>query len=295
MKEKILLTGANGFIGSHILNKLLNKNYRVIALLKDNNLKLTSNYNLEIIHGDITKRETLPEKIDNLGIIINTVGIIRETKDNKFYSVHVEGVKNLLDLGLKSKIKKIIHISALGTRRGAKSKYHQTKYLGEQEIIRSNLNYTIFRPSIVLGKNCEFLKTIDELINFPFLIPLINGGKNLIQPIYVEDLVSCIVDSIENKETDYEIIEIGGAQIYSFKEMIDLFLKKRKIKKYFLPLPNFIIYPVTWLMEKFMEKPKITRDQLIMLNEDNICDNEKAEELFNIRLKKLEDFIEELI
>lgn len=295
MKEKILLTGANGFIGSHILSELLTRNYKVIALLRDTNLELTYHHNLEIIYGDITKRKTLPEKIDNLGIIINTVGIIRETKDNKFYSVHVEGVKNLLDLGLKSNIKKIIHISALGTRPEAKSKYHQTKYLGEQEILKSNLNYTIFRPSIVLGKKCEFLKTVNELINFPLFVPLINGGKNMVQPINVRDLVFCIVNSIENKNTDYEIIEIGGSKNYSFKEMIELFLRKKKIKKHFLSLPNFIIYPIAWLMEKSMKQPKITIDQLIMLNENNICDNQKTKKLFNIKLEKLEDFIEEIV
>lgn len=284
---KVWISGASGFIGSNLAKAFLRGNHTVIAFVT-NSIKAHLVFSdvdmskIKIIVGDALDYSSIVSSMeDDVDVVINTIGIIIETKEQSFKNMHVNVVKNIVCAAKQRGIKRFIHISALGTREGAASSYHQTKWLGEQHITESGLDYTIFRPSVVYGVGDGFTKKIIEILSIPLILPLPAGGNNLLQPIYVLDLIKFVVESVNKVTTYNKIIELVGPDILRFKEIL---VKVREIKKYRykIPLyvPLFIMKIVAFFAEKFQKVPLITEDQITMLKEDNIAPQSDVRLLF---------------
>ena len=243
--------------------------------------------NIEIAEGDITHLESLKKAFTGVNILFSCVGIIYETKTANFDSIHVLGVKNLVQLAKENKLEHFVHISALGTRPNATSRYHQTKYRGEQEIINSGLTYTIFRPSIIFGPEDDFFNRLAKVLKFNPVFPIISGGGKL-QPMHIKDLAHCTVSSLTNSGAKNQIFEIGGPEQMTLKELINVIRKIKGYGKRFHPtLPYSPVFCAVKIAEKFVPKMPLTTDQLIMLREDNTCDNFSIERVFSPKLTSL--------
>lgn len=284
---KVWISGAAGFIGSYLVKSFLKENWDVTAFVT-NSVKahlLFSNVDtskLKIVSGDALDYASIVTSIDDgTDVIINTIGIITETRERSFKNIHINALKNIIYAAHQKGVKRFLHISALGTRENAVSLYHKTKWEGEKNVISSGLNYTIFRPSVVYGLGDGFTKKILEILSIPLIMPLIAGGNNLLQPIYVMDLVKFVIDSV-NKETTYnKTIELVGPDILRFKEIL---YQIKEIKGYrykiSLYIPLFIMNIIAFFAEKFQSVPFITKDQLKMLKEDNIAPQSELKLLF---------------
>jgi uncharacterized protein YbjT (DUF2867 family) len=285
---RIWISGATGFVGYNIVKKLLQHNHEVIAFVR-NSVKakvvfsqLPSNGKLVIKEGNILDYQSIFESIDkDTKVAINTVGIIYQTPEQSFLNMHYIGVKNIVFALTQKGINRFIHISALGTRDNASSQYHKSKFLGEKTIIESGLNYTIFRPSVIYGVGDGFTKKVLEMLNRPLILPLPAGGQNLLQPVYIDDLVNLVFDSLSNENTYNKIIDVVGPDIIRFRDII---LKVKELKKigFRIPIsvPLFVLKIVAYFAEKFQETPLITKDQLIMLKEDNISVQNELQKIF---------------
>ncbi|OGC78059.1 MAG: hypothetical protein A2Z27_03830 [candidate division Zixibacteria bacterium RBG_16_50_21] len=285
----VLVTGATGFVGSNIVKELLAQGYQVRGLVHSRRkLGRLQGLKVETAEGDITNLESLSDPFKGVKYLFSCVGIIYETKTANFDSIHVLGVKNLVKLARENKVEHFVHISAQGTGPGAKSRYHQTKYRGEQEIINSGLTYTVFRPSIIFGPEDDFVNRLARTLKFNPVFPIISGGGKL-QPVYINDLAKCAVSSLTNPAARNQIFEIGGPEQMTLLEIINVI---RKIKGYghrFHPsLPYSPVFCAIKVAEKFVPKMPVTTDQLIMLKEDNTCDNSSIERVFSPKLTSLE-------
>ncbi len=284
---KVWISGATGFIGSNLVKSFLRENHIVIAFVT-NSIKAhlifseVDTSKIKIAVGDALDYGSIIASMeDDTDVVINTIGIIMETKERSFKNIHVNVVKNIVSAAKQKGIKRFIHISALGTRENAMSLYHQTKWEGEKHIVESGLSYTIFRPSVVYGIGDGFTKKIIEILSIPFILPLPAGGNNLLQPIYVLDLVKFVIDSINKVTTYNKIIELVGPDILRFKEIL---LKVKQIKKYRYKIPvyipHFVLKIMAFFAERFQKTPFITKDQIIMLKEDNIAPQSDMKLLF---------------
>lgn len=300
---KVWISGATGFIGSNLVKTFLKENFEVIAFVR-NPVKAHIIFStidtsrLKITTGDALDYASIISSIDdNTDVVVNTIGIIIQTTEQSFKNMHINVVKNIVYAAKQKGVKRFIHISALGTRENAVSLYHKTKWEGEKCIISSGLNYTIFRPSVVYGLNDGFTKKILEILSIPLILPLPAGGNNLLQPIYIADLVNFVVSCV-NKETTYnKIIELVGPDILRFKEIVE---KIKKIKKYKfkipLYIPLFIMKVIAFFAEKFQSTPLITLDQIKMLKEDNIAPQSEMRLLFpDISLTPFTEGIKEVL
>src|SRR5260370_9323191 len=146
----------------------------------------------------------------------------------------------------------------------------QGRYLAEQMVEESGLDWTIIQPSVLFGKNAPFIKGLTDLIRTSPVVPLIGGGKVMFQPIYVEDVVTVILDVLHEPErTKDKTYTIGGPAYYSFTQIIDALLHpmhKRRIKA---PAPTPLVDVGAAVMEAVLPKPPLTKAAMTLFTFDN--------------------------
>ena len=169
-------------------------------------------------------------------------------------------------------VEKLIHISALGINENVSSRYMQSKLKGEKNILNNFNRSIILRPSIVYGDGDNFFNQFASLAEFLPALPLIGGGLTKFQPIYVSDLCKAIVAILDKEEIDENIYELGGSQVYTFKEMMEILLKQIKKKRFLIPIP-FSIAKFQAKILQLLPRPLLTTDQVEMLKYDNIVTN----------------------
>ncbi|HHT9125577.1 MAG TPA: complex I NDUFA9 subunit family protein [Candidatus Brocadiia bacterium] len=292
----ILVTGSTGFVGRNMVRKLLQENQKVRCLVrKTSNLSIFDGLELEYSEGDITQPQTLPKAMEGIDTVINLVGIIREGKNVTFEKIHAEGTANVVDAAKKGGIKKFVQMSALGTGAQAVSRYHKTKWQGEEAVRASGLEYVIFRPSIICGADDKFVNMFARMIRQTFLtrmMPVIGSGKYKMQPIYVGDVAHCFVTAACRGEKQFATTyELGGPEQLTFNEILNTIMRvmgKRRIKVH---LPLWVGKILAFFMEKLLSAPPLTREQLTMLQIDNICDITAMKSDFDFEPMRFEDAI----
>jgi len=286
----ILVAGGTGFIGSNIVRELVKRNQKVKVLTHSGaNLSRIKSLNLEYGKGDITDINSLDNAFKDVKIVYNVVGIIQESSRANFDSIHVLGTKNLIEMANKVGAEYFVHISSLGTRPNAVSRYHQSKWKAEQAVVSSGIPYTIFRPSVVFGPEDEFINKLGKMIQYLPIFPLIDSRGAKLQPVYVADLVRCAIECLNNPQAKNKIIEIGGPERFTLGEIVDLIKAHRGFKRGKVRIPYKLMFFLSKVLENAFGKAPVSTDQLIMLREDNICDNSEVEKIFKIKFTSLKE------
>ena len=278
MKQKIAtIFGASGFIGRHLIRRLTEKDFLIVAATRspylNGHLKPLGNPGqIDLEKVNLFDEENLRTLIKNSDVVINLIGILYETRKQKFENIHVNFPDLLSKICSDLKIEKFIHISALGIDKNINSKYMQSKLMGEKKILNNFNNSIILRPSIVYGDGDKFFNQFATLAEFLPALPLIGGGQTKFQPIYVSDLCKAIATILDKEEIDQNIYELGGSQVYTFKEMMEILLKQIKKKRFLIPIPFSIAKFQAKILQLF-PKPLLTTDQVEMLKYDNVVSN----------------------
>jgi NADH dehydrogenase len=269
---KVFLCGGTGFVGRHVVDSLRKRGHEVVLLVHKRGG--ISAQGIEQVEGDITIPATFIASLKGCDSIINLIGIIREfpSRGVTFEALHVQGTKNLLTAAKKTGINRIIHMSALAARPDAAALYHRTKFIAEDFIRGSGLEWTIFRPSIIFGPEDEFVnKLAGQVRNFP-LVPVIGDGTYRLQPIAAGDVAACFAMALEMPDTMGQTYELCGPDRFTYNGLIDavgLAIGKPHVRKIRSPVPLMkIVVPI---FQRFSFFP-ITMDQMTMLLEENIGD-----------------------
>lgn len=226
---QVVITGANGFVAKHLRKYLPQKNIRLISISR-NDFKQFKNER-KIILKNYNEKNILA-KIKHSDVLIHLVGIGKQSTKTNYDMINVELTKNIVNLSKKAKIKKLIFSSGLGVLPNSSSGYFISKYKAERLIINSGLNYTIFRPSYIVGKNDQFTKYLKKQIK-KGVIEIPGSGSYSIQPIYINDVVQIFLQSILQTKFNNKIIDLVGPDYIIFEQYVKLFSKgtKTKIKK----------------------------------------------------------------
>ena len=285
----ILITGATGFVGRSVLKKVLEKGYQVRCLARHappNHAKDASR--VQWVAGDVGDLGSLKKAMEGIRKVIHLVGIIVPQGNITFEVVHAQGTHNMVEAAKKAGVQKFVHMSALGTSAAAESQYHQTKWKGEVYVRYSGLTYTIFRPSIIFGPGDQFLNMFARMIRFSPVIPLVGGGVNRLQPIWVEDVASFFALALDNPISDNKVYELGGRKDYSMRELMQILMDTLGKTRPMISIPMPLMRMQAAWMEMLLPKPPLTRDQLLMMKMPNTCDPGPAARDFGIQLSELE-------
>ena len=278
MKQKIAtIFGASGFIGRHLIRGLTEKDFRIVAATRSPYLHgylkpLGNPGQIDLEKVNLFDEERLRTLIKNSDVVINLIGILYENKKQKFENIHAKFPNLLSKLCKELNIKKLVHISALGINETVSSQYMQSKLKGEKNIINNFNRSVILRPSVIFGPEDKFFNQFASIAEFFPALPLIGGGLTYFQPIYVGDIAKSIMAVLEKEEINNNIFELGGPQIFTFKELMKILLKEINKKRFLVPIP-FLFAKFQAKILQLLPKPLLTTDQVEMLKYDNIVTN----------------------
>lgn len=274
---RIFLTGASGFIGQHLIRVLLNQtSHQIIACVRNPTLWRNRFPQIEWVSGDYSmdhSPEDWKSRLQNIDVIINAVGIIQEQKEQTFQALHTDAPIALFKAAEQLGIRKIIQISALGATSQALSHYHQSKYVADEYLKSLNVDAMILYPSIVLGQGGGSTQLFSALSALP-IIPLIEKGKQLLQPIDINDFSQCVIKLLENWQTG--CIELVGSQRIALKDLLKEFRSWLGFSPtFFLSIPLFLIRLFIPLAKLF--NVPLNQETLNMLLQGNYGDQTRLQ------------------
>jgi len=278
MKNQICtILGGGGFIGRYLVRNLTKKNYRCIIstrkAFQKGYLKTQATPGaIELIDWKSNNFSEIKEAIKNSDIVINLIGILYETRKQKFYNIHSDIPEAISKICSLSDVKKFIHVSAIGASETSKSLYQKSKFQGEIKALNNFKNSIIIRPSVVCGTEDNFTNLFSKLSILP-IIPVV-GINYKFQPILVTDVADAIVHAIETNGNEGKIYEIGGPKVISFGDMVKSILKTINKKRFVVKMPMSIAKVQSTITDLLPIPPILTKDQCEILSEaDNIVSN----------------------
>jgi|TARA_Y100000310_G_scaffold91552_1_gene88951 NADH dehydrogenase len=293
---KVALFGSTGFVGTYLVDELIASGYSPRVLVRPGSeSKLSQAEKCEIIIGDLSERKAVAETISGAEAVIYLVGIIREfpRKGITFEDLHFKGCRDCMNLALEMGVKRFILMSTNGGVKMDGTGYQKTKFLAEQYLKNTVLDWTIFRPSFIFGdprgggrpEFCSHLKRY--ILSLPIPAPLFFDGivpKNVgtfsMSPVHVIDVAKCFVGALTKESSIEKTYHLGG-EAYYWKDIIKIIAEAYGKNKWTMPAPVFAIKGIAALIGRFAWFP-ITKDQITMLVEGNVCDSEKIFKMFDI-------------
>lgn len=287
---KVFLTGATGFVGQAVLDRLLKAGHEVAVLARWRKAGIPAC--CECVPGDLLDLASL--RLGSPDAVIHLVGIIAELGMNTFDAVHRAGTANLVAAAKSGGVGRFIHMSALGTRPNARSRYHQSKWAGEEIVRRSGLDFTIFRPSIIYGPGDQFVNEFERMSRFSPVLPVIGSGRGTFQPIPVSCVAEAFVKALDEPRSIGRTFDLAGPDLLTLPQILDAILevKGRKRLKVRIPTPA-----ARWMARAFEtvfpvflhQPPPLNRDQVVMLDERTIGDPGPADALFGLHPGSFKD------
>ena len=295
----LLVTGSTGYIGSHLVQRLVSQGERPRCLVRDPNSAATllPADKVDFVQGDTTQASLLEAAVQGVDTIVHAAFV---TADHKALSSHyyeetnVHGTSNLITAAKNAGVQRIVEISGLGTKPDKPGSYMEGRYLAEKMLIDSGLAWTIIRPSVLFGKGASFITGLVDLLRTAPVAPLIGGGKTLFQPIYIEDVVTVIVKVLEDfTRTNKQIYTIGGPEYYSFSQIYDLLLKAMGIQRPKIYAPTPLVGIGAAVMEAVLPKPPLTKAAMALFSYDNITDLNSIEHDFGFTPLSFKQYLQE--
>ncbi|MGQ9570689.1 MAG: NAD-dependent epimerase/dehydratase family protein [Thermodesulfovibrionales bacterium] len=304
---KVLVTGATGFIGSHLSEELVRRGHKVICLVRENSdLKWIENTELKIIIGDCKKIESLYKAVDGIDYIFHLAGLTKACSDADFFCANADGTKNIITATLENNpnLKRFVYISSLAavgpSQNGSPlkedtdphpvSSYGRSKLEGEKVVLKykEKLPVTVIRPSAVYGPRDKDLFVFFKLLKkgiFPY------WGKCYYSLVYVDDLIQGIILAAENKKAEGQVYFMSDSKFYTNEEIMKAISSALGIKAFRLRIPKPFMPFFAYIGERIIKNGIINRDKIKELSYSHwICDTTKAKDelgfIPKVRLKE---------
>ena len=266
----ILVTGASGFVGGHVVRALAGAGERVRALVRDTRgAAALEGADCELVQGDITDAESLRAAVEGCAAVVHLVAIlVGRTAD--FERVMTEGTASLLEVAAEANVARFVHMSALGTSEETKDTvpYYRAKWATEEAVRASGLSHAILRPSFVFAGDGGALSQFARIARIAPVTPVIGKGTQRLQPIWADDLAHAVTLAVRGD--DNILAELGGPDVVDWNEFWSRLKAALGTHRPALHLPFWFVRPQAAILER-LPSPPVTRDQLRMLQlGDNI-------------------------
>lgn len=284
-KLSVFLTGGTGFVGRHIARRTAERGHRLRALVREpESAGSLTELGAELVEGDVTGDEVLDEAIAGCDVVIQLVGIIRERPpEQTFENVHTRGTQRVLEAAQRADVGKFILMSALGAKTDGTA-YQRTKYEAEEVVRRSGIPYVIFRPSVIVGPDGEFMRLLLRMVRRLRLIPVIGDGRYRLQPVDVADLADAFVQAAERENLKNESFDIGGPHKLTYNRILEIICEELGLRRRLVHVSPRIVRPLVDLASNWRLPTPISSDELVMMFEESIVpgDGNVLREVFGL-------------
>lgn len=293
-EKLVFITGATGFVGSHLTSELLRQGHRVRVLVRDPGAFPIQG--VEIVEGDVTLSQSLANCCSGVDTVVHLVAVIRERAGETFREINYQGTVNILKASKDTGVRRFIYLSALGATDNPGYKYACSKWEAEEAVRSSGLNWTIIRPSVIYGRGFGFFNRVVQALRISpsFMVPVPGKGNALFQPIAVEDVISCILRAIEDDGFGQGVYEVGGPQHVSYAAMVDTLLGVLGQRRVKVPVPLALMKIAAPLMGLVFRDPPVTPVELKQLELNNVTDKDAVLKNFGFKPRDLKLGLEDI-
>ncbi len=284
----VLVDGASGYVGSHLVFALSNGAYGVRCLVhpkaQEEDIAVLKSCKAEIFRGsliDPSSEEAIRRAFEDVVAAVHLIGSVAPKRGEKLSDLHIEQTRAFVKYCQEAKVAKIVMVTALGSGKQAKSEYHRTKWQAEEVVRRSGIPYVILRPSLIIGRtfgrrNSKLVMRYLKIIGTKRIVPLIAGGGNKVQPIFVGDLIFAIMRCVFTDAADAAVFghefELGGPEVITMHQFVEMLMEqvvgeRKSICSVPAPLANAFAVA----MQICQEVPTLSTDQVRIAQQDNIC------------------------
>jgi uncharacterized protein YbjT (DUF2867 family) len=289
---KVLVTGATGFVGPKVANAIVDAGHEVRVLeRKPGSWSKAGIRCQEAAQGDMTDRESLRRATEGRDVVVHLVAI-RQGRPEAFQQVMVEGTRSLIDAAREAGVKRFVLMSALGTTAETKDlvPYYGAKWQQEKDVEASGLEYVVFRPSFIFGREGGILPTFRRLARLTPVTPITGPGTQRIQPIWIDDVAAYFAAAVDKPEAANRLFELGGPEAVSWNEFWERLKRALRVRRPSVHVPMGFMRLNALVTERLPGNIPLTRDLLKMLEAgDNVVTDSAAVETFEIPLVPLDE------
>jgi uncharacterized protein YbjT (DUF2867 family) len=271
----IIVTGASGYVGSHITRKLVEQGKSVRAVIhnrervdQEGRLK---GLDIEFTEADVTRPETLSQAFSGGTAVIHTVAIAIEKGGRKYENINYQGTVNVVEAARAAGIQRLINMAQLGADSRLPYRFLASKGKAQEYVAASGLEWTAFRPSVIWGPEDEFANTFARLVPItPIIFPIVGDQQAKFQPVWVEDVATCVSKALDDPQTIGHEYELGGPETLTLEEIERRTLKAVGANRIMVHFPMPLLRLVVGLMESLLPNPPVTRSLLELLQVKNV-------------------------
>ena len=269
----VTIFGGSGFVGRHVVRALCKRLYRVRVAVRRPDLAghlqpLGRVGQIHAVQANVRYPASVEAAVRDADVVINLVGVLFERGRQRFAAVHAAGA-DAIARAAAAHGAGMVHMSAIGADADSTSAYARTKAAGEQAVLAAVPAATILRPSIQFGPEDDFFNRFAAMARMLPALPLIGGGATRFQPVFVGDVAAAVAAAVAGTTRPGTIYELGGPEVFTFKELMEYVLATTERKRLLVPLP-FLIAKLKARVLQYLPKPLLTPDQVEMLRYDNI-------------------------
>jgi len=269
----VTIFGGSGFIGRHVVRALAERGYRIRVAVRRPDLAghlqpLGRVGQIHAVQANLRHADSVEAAARDSDVVINLVGILFERGPQRFDVIQAEGAAAVARAAAAIGAK-LIHGSAIGASASSPSLYAQTKAAGEAAVLAAVPSATILRPSIVFGPEDDFFNRFAAMARLSPVLPLVGGGRTRFQPVFVGDVAQAHLAAVEGRTKPGMIYELGGPEVKTFKELMQIMLATIERRRLLVPIP-FWLAKLQATVLQFLPKPPLTPDQVELLKCDNV-------------------------
>jgi uncharacterized protein YbjT (DUF2867 family) len=273
----VTIFGGSGFIGRHVVRALARRDYRIRVAVRRPDLAgflqpLGRVGQIHAVQANVRYPDSVAAAVRDSDIVINLVGILNQSGRQRFKTVHLAGTEAIAR-AVAQEGARFIHVSALPANQKSWSGYARTKGRADKAALAAVPSAVVFRPSIVFGPEDKVFNRFAALARMLPALPLVGGGKTKFQPVFVGDVAEAIAAAVDGKVKTGAIYELGGPEIFSFKQLMQFILATTGRRRLLIPIP-FWVARLQSLFLQLLPNPLLTPDQVTLLKRDNVVSEE---------------------
>ncbi|MBT5571705.1 MAG: complex I NDUFA9 subunit family protein [Alphaproteobacteria bacterium] len=276
--RRITVFGGSGFLGRYVVERLADRDIVVQVAVRDpegaKHLKTLGQVSqVTPVACDIKDEAAIRRVVAGSDAVINLVGILAQRKKQTFKALHVDAAEAVARAATDAGCKALVHVSAIGASKIALSEYSRSKAAGETAVRDAFPAATIVRPSVIFGQEDGFFNLFGGMARMLPALPLFGGGKTRFQPVYVADVADAIMATLLDDGAAGQTYELGGPEVASYADLMELMLHEVRRKRFLVPVP-FFIGDIQATFAGLLPNPPVTRDSMKSLREDNVVSDD---------------------
>ncbi|HEX6814088.1 MAG TPA: complex I NDUFA9 subunit family protein [Gemmatimonadaceae bacterium] len=271
-KGVVLVTGAAGLVGSHTCRELVRRGWTVRAIVRSPTKaeRRLAGVPVDIVLGDLRSSDTVRAAVRGVDAVVHLAAIAIEKRDESYEDVNAAATIAVLDAARTAGVRRFVQMSQNGASSASPYRFLRSKGAAQDAVVASDLEWTVLRPSVIVGPEDEFVTVLARLVRLsPLVYPLPGGGTAKFQPVAVDDVARVIAVALERADSVRQTYPVGGPAALTLRQMIERVLLAMHERRVLIPVPVALLHPLIAAAQHVLPRPPVTTSLLDLLAVDN--------------------------